>query len=251
MFWLINLVQPCAVRHPSSVTWNPIRGADKTKGACRKERLVLALCLAVMATPASTREFEIIGRWQCGLDYIERVAPDYGRSLFVYKNQTAKKHSDFEEALVGKGLGAPARFMPYYDQKENGCTRRAGVVSKSNRWRSRNEVDGNTRHSSAGVGPDCACVVSVAAGRRQSCKSCDGISLYRVREWGPDLFGKAQNRQRVIRTSNAYVLIDPQKAVRVSESKRQTGTEGQESFPLAGSALDPDNGLHAALLRST
>jgi hypothetical protein len=28
--------------------------------------------------------------------------------------------------------------------------------------------------------------------------------IARIREWGPDLFGRAQNRIRVIRTSNAY-----------------------------------------------
>jgi hypothetical protein len=52
--------------------------------------------------------------------------------------------------------------------------------------------------------------------------------IARVREWGPDLFGRAQNRWRVIRTSNAYVLIDP----KASESKITTGTEGQELFAL-------------------
>ena len=30
--------------------------------------------------------------------------------------------------------------------------------------------------------------------------------IARIREWGPDLFGRAQNRWRVIRTSNAYML---------------------------------------------
>src|SRR5262245_10948652 len=34
--------------------------------------------------------------------------------------------------------------------------------------------------------------------------------LVRIREWGPDLFGRAQNRWRVIRTSNAYTFVDPQ-----------------------------------------
>jgi hypothetical protein len=28
-----------------------------------------------------------------------------------------------------------------------------------------------------------------------------------IREWGPDLFGRAQNRWRVIRTSNDYFVI--------------------------------------------
>jgi hypothetical protein len=33
--------------------------------------------------------------------------------------------------------------------------------------------------------------------------------IARIREWGPDLFGRAQNRCRVIRTSNAYVSAPP------------------------------------------
>jgi hypothetical protein len=33
--------------------------------------------------------------------------------------------------------------------------------------------------------------------------------IARIREWGPDLFGRAQNRWRVIRTSNAYTFVDP------------------------------------------
>jgi hypothetical protein len=33
--------------------------------------------------------------------------------------------------------------------------------------------------------------------------------IARIREWGPDLFGRAQNRWRVIRTSNAYIFVDP------------------------------------------
>jgi hypothetical protein len=33
--------------------------------------------------------------------------------------------------------------------------------------------------------------------------------IVRVHEWGVDLFGKAQNRIRVIRTSNAYTFVDP------------------------------------------
>jgi hypothetical protein len=58
--------------------------------------------------------------------------------------------------------------------------------------------------------------------------------IARVREWGPDLFGRAQNRWRVIRTSNAYVLIDP----KASESKSRTGTEGQELSLLRSVGVD-------------
>jgi hypothetical protein len=76
--------------------------------------------------------------------------------------------------------------------------------------------------------------------------------IVRIRDWGPDLFGRAQNRWRVIRTSNAYVLIDPQPPARPpdsSKSKFTTGTEDQELFTCAGSALSQENPLHRALLR--
>jgi hypothetical protein len=77
--------------------------------------------------------------------------------------------------------------------------------------------------------------------------------IARVRTWGPDLFGRAQNRWRVIRTSNAYTFVDPQKArenPRVSsKSELPTGTEGQESFLLAPVPLEGSNPLHQALQR--
>jgi hypothetical protein len=79
--------------------------------------------------------------------------------------------------------------------------------------------------------------------------------IARIREWGPDLFGRAQNRWRVIRTSNAYTFTDPQ-AKTVSEAKGvssksdlPTGTEDQELHLLAPQPLDAANRLHQALLR--
>ena len=57
--------------------------------------------------------------------------------------------------------------------------------------------------------------------------------LVRIREWGPDLFGRAQNHWRVIRTSNAYVF--------------RTG--GQKSKLLMPRAFDPASPLHQALSR--
>jgi Helix-turn-helix domain len=76
--------------------------------------------------------------------------------------------------------------------------------------------------------------------------------IARIREWGPDLFGRAKNRWRVIRTSNAYTFVDP-KPSRVgtisSKSELPTGTGGQESFSLAPRALDGTNPLHQALER--
>ena len=58
--------------------------------------------------------------------------------------------------------------------------------------------------------------------------------LIRVREACTDLFGKGATRWRVLRTSNAYVLIDPKPpatAPEPSKSDRKTGTTDQ-SFNL-------------------
>jgi DNA-binding transcriptional MocR family regulator len=73
--------------------------------------------------------------------------------------------------------------------------------------------------------------------------------ITRIREMGVDLFGKAANRWRVIRTSNAYAFIDPNP----SKSEFKTGTTVQElnlSPPSTPQPpLDPHNPLHASLLR--
>lgn len=79
--------------------------------------------------------------------------------------------------------------------------------------------------------------------------------LVRIREIGPDLFGKARNRWRVIRTSNAYVLIDPQARRSRFASKSETRGETADQDlklkpPIAATAeLDSSNPLHRALLR--
>jgi hypothetical protein len=76
--------------------------------------------------------------------------------------------------------------------------------------------------------------------------------LTRIREAGPDLFGRAHNRWRVIRTSNAYAFVDPQSRFS-SKSELPTGTSNQElNLPMPHAAkgeLDPANPLHRALLR--
>lgn len=69
--------------------------------------------------------------------------------------------------------------------------------------------------------------------------------VMRVREMGADLFGRAANRVRVVRTSNAYVLIDPQP----SKSEKPTGTTGQFSFSSTAEQQRQDPGLLAALGR--
>jgi hypothetical protein len=76
--------------------------------------------------------------------------------------------------------------------------------------------------------------------------------IVRVREWGPDLFGRAQNRWRVIRTSNAYTLVDPKPARNYevsSKSEFPTGTEGQDLLLPVPRLLDVANPLHHALQR--
>jgi len=80
--------------------------------------------------------------------------------------------------------------------------------------------------------------------------------IVRIRAWGPDLFGRAMNRWRVIRTSNAYTFADPNpgaKPPKSSKSEIPTGTEDQESKLLLGDVakheFDPDNPLHRALNR--
>ena len=76
--------------------------------------------------------------------------------------------------------------------------------------------------------------------------------IARIREWGPDLFGRARNRVRVLRTSNAYAFVDPKPSARPpvsSKSELPTGTEGQELNLLPRPALDPTNPLHRALLQ--
>src|SRR5262245_6466242 len=86
---------------------------------------------------------------------------------------------------------------------------------------------------------------------------CAGIltwvnRIVRIREWGPDLFGRAQNRWRVIRTSNAYTFVDPQPHAKPpvsSKSEFPTGTADPEFKKEAPKLLDPENPLHRALMR--
>jgi Helix-turn-helix domain len=76
--------------------------------------------------------------------------------------------------------------------------------------------------------------------------------IARIREWGPDLFGRARNRWRVIRTSNAYTFVDPQVSTRPPDSSKSelpTGTEGQELLLPVPRVLDMANPLHQALTR--
>jgi Helix-turn-helix domain len=80
--------------------------------------------------------------------------------------------------------------------------------------------------------------------------------IARIREPVLDLFGQWATRWRVIRTSNAYAFIDPHPGADCrppSKSESQTGTSVQDlnlSMPsTTRPPLDPDNPLHAALMR--
>ena len=80
--------------------------------------------------------------------------------------------------------------------------------------------------------------------------------ITRIREASRDLFGHVQNRWRVIRTSNAYVLNDPlpgaenrPKGGISSKSENPTGTRIQEIQYPAVAPLDPDTPLGRALNR--
>jgi hypothetical protein len=73
--------------------------------------------------------------------------------------------------------------------------------------------------------------------------------IKRIREWGPDLFGRAMNHWRVVRTSNGYSFIDP----KPSKSEFPTGTPNQDSILSLPQppkrSLDPDSPLGRALMR--
>ena len=69
--------------------------------------------------------------------------------------------------------------------------------------------------------------------------------ITRIRERCRDLFGRDGWRWRVVRSSNAYVLIDP-----ASKSDQRTGTPNQDvSMPSATPAIAPDSPLEHALQR--
>lgn len=77
--------------------------------------------------------------------------------------------------------------------------------------------------------------------------------ITRIRERCTDLFGRDGWRWRVIRTSNAYVLIDPKAALpggSPSKSGNRSGTPNQEdSKPLQAPAVDANSPLERALAR--
>ena len=80
--------------------------------------------------------------------------------------------------------------------------------------------------------------------------------ITRIRESARDLFGRVENRWRVIRTSNAYVFRDPLPGAagrpegRISsKSENPTGTPIQEIQSPTFTPVDPDSPLGRALNR--
>ncbi len=76
--------------------------------------------------------------------------------------------------------------------------------------------------------------------------------IVRVRERCRDLFGAEGWRWRVVRTSNAYTLVDPgtRTADAASKSDQRTGTPDQEdSMPLQAPVGNLDSALECALAR--
>jgi hypothetical protein len=77
--------------------------------------------------------------------------------------------------------------------------------------------------------------------------------ITRIRERCRDLWGREGWRWRVIRTSNAYVFVDPNAAVSAgipSKSENPTGTLDQEILDSVPAAVtDPNSPLERALAR--
>ena len=80
--------------------------------------------------------------------------------------------------------------------------------------------------------------------------------ITRIRESARDLFGRVENRWRVIRTSNAYVLRDPLPGTagrpegrKSSKSENPTGTLIQKIQTPSVTPVDPDSPLGRALNR--
>ena len=76
--------------------------------------------------------------------------------------------------------------------------------------------------------------------------------ITRIRERCRDLWGRTGWRWRVIRTSNAYQLLDPgqRAAVPASKSDYRTGTPDQDhKIPVLAPAIDPASPLERALAR--
>lgn len=107
------------------------------------------------------------------------------------------------------------------------------------------------------IGEKADCAHSTVAKAIEALEACGILSwvnrLKRVREISRDLFGNITARVRVLRTSNAYRLKDPNpNAERANSSKFEitTGTPNQGFYPKRGHDLgEAKGGLQEALRR--
>ena len=116
-------------------------------------------------------------------------------------------------------------------------------------WGFHNSRSGCCFPSYEAIAAKAACARSTVAEALKALEWCGVLTwqhrLIRIREACTDLFGRHGWRWRVIRTSNAYVFLDP-----TSEFGNRTGTLNQE-IPISESAaaIDPDSPLERALAR--
>ena len=179
------------------------------------------------------------------------------------------------EKLFGDGRPRPldrnakARIMayarPFTRRTEKGkhyglLTAKYLDVLEALLWGFHNARSGLCFPSLATIAKAADCAVSTVA---EAIKALEAVGILswvnriaRIRERCEDLFGNRGTRWRIIRISNAYHFRDPQGAGShgfSSESEFPSGTSIQESFPLTARSspapLDPDNDLHAALIR--
>jgi hypothetical protein len=97
------------------------------------------------------------------------------------------------------------------------------------------------------------CARSTVAEAIQALEAAGLLSwVHRLKRVSVRIAGRIGWHVKVVRTSNGYQLADPPD-VSASESEIKPGTEGQDSTSSAAKAapiiLDPENPLHAALMR--
>jgi AraC-like DNA-binding protein len=127
-------------------------------------------------------------------------------------------------------------------------------------WGFHNAQSGLCFPSLAKIAEAAGCAPSTVA---EAIKALEAVGILswvhriaRIRERCEDLWGNMGTRWRIIRTSNAYHFRDPNPAGSKgfsSNAEFPSETSIQESFsstpPPCPAPLDPDNPLHAALIR--
>ena len=127
-------------------------------------------------------------------------------------------------------------------------------------WGFHNSRDGRCFPSYEAIAAKAGCCRSTVAEAIRALEFAGVLTwqnrITRIRETTRDLFGRIENRWRVIRTSNAYAFHDPlpgaenrPKGRISSTSENPTGTLIQEIQYPAVAPLDPDSPLGHALNR--